>query len=117
MVRRSGIPQNIDAAAELAAAVFQYNYTDFDRPKYFEPLNEPHWKYFVDQHLADWHLAVKKKVQEATPEVQVGGMCMSVSYFYRDNYQNFSGMKGFFRSYQGRDGLLFVSFLRLLRLD
>ncbi|VGO17457.1 Beta-porphyranase A [Pontiella desulfatans] len=96
------IPENIDAAAELAAAVMKYNYTDFDRPKYFEPLNEPHWKYFVDQHMADWHLAVQEKVHALTPEVKVGGMCQSVSYFFRDNYQNFNGFKGFIQNTQGR---------------
>jgi len=90
------IPENVDAAAELAAAVLKYNYTDFDRPRYFEPLNEPHWKYFVDQHMADWHLKAMAKVRQLTPEVKVGGMCMSVSYFFRNNYQNFKGMKGFF---------------------
>lgn len=92
------IPDNIDAAAELAAAVMKYNYSDFDRPKFYEPLNEPHWKYFTDQHMADWHLAVMDKVHEETPEVQVGGMCQSVSYFFRDNYQNFSGFQGFLKN-------------------
>ncbi|MDZ8120329.1 hypothetical protein [Pontiella agarivorans] len=92
------IPENIDAAAQLAADIFLHNYTDFDRPKYFEPLNEPHWKYFVDPHLADWHLAVQEKLHEVTPEVKVGGMCQSVSYFFRDNYQNFNGFKGFIKN-------------------
>ena len=96
------IPENIDAAAELASMVMKYNYTDFDRPRYYEPLNEPHWKYFVDQHMADWHLAVQKKVHELTPDVKVGGMCQSVSYFFRDNYQNFKGMKGFFDLTDGK---------------
>ncbi|VGO23488.1 beta-agarase [Pontiella sulfatireligans] len=96
------IPANIDAAAELAAGVMKYNYTDFDRPKYYEPLNEPHWKYFVDQHMADWHLAVQEKVHALTPDVMVGGMCQSVSYFFRDNYQNFNGFKGFISNTQGK---------------
>ncbi|MEO0795503.1 MAG: beta-agarase [Verrucomicrobiota bacterium] len=96
------IPENIDAAAELAAAVFQYNYTDFDRPKYFEPLNEPHWMYFSDEHMAAWHLAVKEKIQQTMPEVEVGGMCQSVSYFFRDNYQNFNGMKNFYDNTEGK---------------
>lgn len=96
------IPANLDAAAELAAAVLKYNYTDFDRPRYFEPLNEPHWKYFVDQHMADWHLATMDKVHELTPDVRVGGMCMSVSYFFRNNYHSFGGMKGFFDRTRGQ---------------
>lgn len=72
-------------------SVLKYKYTDFDRPKYFEPLNEPQWKFFVDEHMADWHLAVQEKVHALMPEVQVGGMCQSVSCFYRDNDQNFNG--------------------------
>ncbi|MGC6455284.1 MAG: beta-agarase [Coraliomargaritaceae bacterium] len=96
------VPENIDAAVELAAAVFEYNYNDFDRPKYFEPLNEPHWLYFKDQHFADWHMAIHKRFKEDFPEVEVGGMCQSVSYFYRENYQNFSGMQGFYDATDGQ---------------
>jgi hypothetical protein len=96
------VPENIEAAVELAAAVFKYNYNDFDRPKFYEPLNEPHWKFFVDQHFADWHLAVQEKFHEVLPDVKVGGMCMSVSYFYRENYQSFNGMKGFYDLTEGK---------------
>lgn len=89
------LPENIAAAAELAAAVLKYNYTDFDRPKYYEPLDEPAWEFFTDPHLADWHLKVMEMVHEQTPEVQVGGLCMSVSHFYCGNYSHFKGMKSF----------------------
>ncbi len=92
------IPKNIDAAAKLAAAIMKYNYNDFNRPRFFEPLNEPHWRFFPDPQLAAWHMAVKKEVQKETPDVLVGGMCQSVSYFYRDNYQNFNGFKGFLKN-------------------
>ncbi|MEM1107377.1 MAG: beta-agarase [Planctomycetota bacterium] len=80
------IPQNIEAAAELSAMVMAHNYTDFDRPAYYEPLNEPHWSYVSTQQLADWHVATKKKVQELSPDVQVGGPCLSVAYFYKRDY-------------------------------
>lgn len=96
------VPENIDAAVELAAAVFEYNYTDFDRPKYFEPLNEPHWKYFVDDHFAEWHMAVQAKFHEVHPDVMVGGMCKSVSYFYVNDYQSFEGIKGFYDATDGK---------------
>ncbi|QBG46873.1 beta-agarase [Verrucomicrobia bacterium S94] len=89
------IPENIDAAALLAAAVLKFNYTDFTRPRYYELVNEPHWSFFNDQHLADWHLKTHEMVKKATPEVQVGGLCMSVCYFYRNNYRSFQGMKQF----------------------
>lgn len=96
------VPENIEAAVDLATAVFKYNYNDFTRPRYFEPLNEPHWKYFVDQHFADWHLAVKERFEEELPDVLVGGMCQSVSYFWRENYQNFNGMSGFYDNTDGQ---------------
>ncbi|MEM6884990.1 MAG: beta-agarase [Verrucomicrobiota bacterium] len=96
------IPENIDAAAELAAAVFKYTYTDFTRPRYYEPVNEPHWSFFGEQHMADWHLKMKEKVKEATPEVQVGGLCMSVSYFYKFNYRSFQGISSFVENTKGQ---------------
>ena len=73
------VPENIDAAVELATAVFKYNYNDFDRPEFYEPLNEPHWLYFKDEHFVEWHLAVQKRFHEELPDVKVGGMCQSVS--------------------------------------
>lgn len=89
------LPENMDAAAELAAAVLKHGYTDFDRPAYFEPLNEPHWEFWSDQHLADWHLKTMAAVHRETPAVKVGGPCLSVAYFYRDNYRVWNGMKDF----------------------
>ena len=89
------IPENIEAAALLSAAVLKYNYTDYDRPRYYELVNEPHWSFFGKQHLADWHLKTREIVQKATPEVKVGGLCMSVCYFYRRNYNGFNAIKNF----------------------
>lgn len=90
------IPENIEAASQLSADVMKYNYSNFDRPRYYEPLNEPHWSFFNDQHFADWHLKTMEKVHAATPDVKVGGLCMSVCYFYRGNYRSFNtGIKNF----------------------
>lgn len=89
------LPKNLDAAAELAASILKYNFTDFDRPAYFEPLNEPHWEFWKDPHLVNWHIKTKNAVSALTPSVQVGGPCLSVAYFYRDNYKLFSGLKYF----------------------
>jgi hypothetical protein len=89
------LPENIRAAAILSAAVLKYDYSDFDRPAFYEPINEPHWAYFKDQHLADWHLATMKAVHRHTPGVKVGGPCLSISYFYRDHYKSFNGLKAF----------------------
>lgn len=89
------IPENIEAAALLSAAIMKFNYTDYDRPKYYELVNEPHWSFFNEQHMADWHVKTMETVHKATPEVQVGGLCMSVCYFYRGNYKSFNGLKNF----------------------
>ncbi|WOO43690.1 beta-agarase [Rubellicoccus peritrichatus] len=89
------MPENVEAAAELSAAVMKYNYTDFTRPRYYEPINEPHWSFYSDPHLAKWHLATMEAVKESTPEVLVGGPCSSVCYFYRNDYKGFKGMKDF----------------------
>ena len=89
------LPENIDAAAEFSAAVLKYGYTDFDRPAYYEPINEPHWGFFKGDHLADWHMKTMEAVHESTPDVKVGGFCMSVSYMYRDLYRVFRGYVDF----------------------
>ncbi|MFD2255969.1 beta-agarase [Luteolibacter algae] len=102
------IPKDIEAAAELSARILKHGFTDFTRPAYYELVNEPHWSFFKDQHLADWHLATKRKVHELTPDVQVGGLCMSVAYFYKDYYKNWLGMKSFIDNTRGE--LDFYSF-------
>jgi len=89
------LPQHIEASAELAAVVMAEAYTDFDRPRFYEPLNEPHWSYHGTEHLADWHVAVHKAVKAAAPSVKVGGYCSSVAYFYRRNFGAFNGLRGF----------------------
>ncbi|MEM9413636.1 MAG: hypothetical protein AAGA30_21190 [Planctomycetota bacterium] len=43
------IPENVEAAAELAATVFKHRFNDQDRPEFFEPIKEPHWSSFDDQ--------------------------------------------------------------------
>ncbi|MEM0913302.1 MAG: beta-agarase [Planctomycetota bacterium] len=89
------LPENIDAAAELAALVMAHNYSDFDRPRYYEPVNEPFWTFYNTQHMADWHLRTKEAVQELSPDVLVGGPCSSVAYYYKRNFDAFNGFKAF----------------------
>jgi hypothetical protein len=72
------LPKNIEAAAELSALALSHRFTDFDRPQYYEPLNEPHWSYWQSQHLADWHLATMKTVHREVPGVLVGGPCLDI---------------------------------------
>ncbi|MDZ8117432.1 malectin domain-containing carbohydrate-binding protein [Pontiella agarivorans] len=80
---------NINAYAEYVAAVLEYGYTDWTRPKTYEIVNEPNWRVWRDQRFADLHTAVKNHVQSNGLDVAVGGPCMSVGYFYKNNYQNF----------------------------
>ncbi|ADE53584.1 hypothetical protein [Coraliomargarita akajimensis] len=89
------LPKNIDAAAELSAAVLKYRHSDFDRPRYYEPLNEPHWDFYNHDHLAKWHLKTMEVVKASNPDVLVGGPCSSVCYFYRSDYKSFNGLRKF----------------------
>ena len=89
------LPENLAASAELAATVLERGYTDLDRPGFYEPVNEPHWRFMQNDHLARWHVAVKDEVHARTPDVKVGGPCMSVSYFYREGYKSFTSIKTF----------------------
>jgi len=89
------LPKNIDAAAEFAATALRLRYSDFDRPAFYEPINEPHWSYWTDPHLADWHTRARKIVHEQLPGIQVGGPCLPVAYFYRNEFKAFDGFKTF----------------------
>lgn len=72
------LPKNIEAAAELSALALNHRFNDFDRPKYYEPINEPHWSYLQSKHLANWHLATMETVHREVPGVLVGGPCLAV---------------------------------------
>ena len=88
------LPVNSDAAGELAVNLLKYNYTDWTRPITFEPINEPHWA--IDKSLlANLHLSIWEKAKEENISTEIGGPCFSVGYFYKKNYQDFSGMAGF----------------------
>lgn len=92
------LPENLDAAAELTAAVLEHNYSDFDRPAFYEAQNEPHWSFIGDTKLADWHLATQREVRARGLEVQVGGPCNSVAYFYKKDFGAFDGLKKFIKN-------------------
>jgi len=81
------VPNNIEAATEISTNLLKYKYNDFYRPAYFELVNEPHWSFWGDQHFADWHTDLAHSVREKGINTKIGGPCLSVSYFYRDNYQ------------------------------
>jgi hypothetical protein len=89
------LPENIEAAARLSAATLRCGFTDFDRPAYYEPVNEPHWSYWGGEHLSSWHTRTMEVVHQEVPGVLVGGPCMSVAYFYKKQYKAFDGLRGF----------------------
>lgn len=91
----SQLPGNIAAAAELSAAALAHRFTDFDRPTFYEPINEPHWASWCGEHLAQWHLATHEAVHREVPEVQVGGPCLSIAYFYKKGYKALDGFASF----------------------
>ncbi|MFC1763302.1 hypothetical protein ACFL6U_14640 [Planctomycetota bacterium] len=89
------LPLNMEAAAELSVATMLYNYVEFDRPAFYELINEPHWSFYGTTHLAHWHQVTQSLMRTQGVPVQVGGPCSSVAYFYRDGYRSFNGMRDF----------------------
>jgi hypothetical protein len=89
------LPADLEAVTELAVEVFRSGYNDFDRPAYYEPINEPHWSFAAHPHLADWHLATDAAFDANIPGTMVGGPCMSVSYMFRQNYRTWNGFREF----------------------
>lgn len=102
------LPENIEAAANFSAAALRHLFTDFDRPAYYEPVNEPHWSYWRGDHLARWHTRTMEVVHNRVPGVLVGGPCMSVAYFYKQQYGAFDGLAAFISN--THCGLDFYSF-------
>lgn len=90
-----GFPKNLDGAAELSAAVLKYAYGEFDRPAYYELVNEPHWSFWPLPEFAQWHLKTRDAVHAAGLDVQVGGPCLSVAYYYKKQYGAFNGLRNF----------------------
>jgi len=88
------LPSNVDAAAELAVALLKYYYTDWTRPKTFEPINEPHWAIDKDL-LANLHMAIWKKAKAEKIPTLIGGPCYSTAYYYKKNYTGLSGLSDF----------------------
>ncbi len=88
-------PGNTDAAAELAATLLEYKFTDWTRPAFFEPVNEPDWRYWGDSRFVEHHTSIYDKVHAASLPVEVGGPCLSVGYFYKNKFQALSQITGF----------------------
>lgn len=88
-------PVNNDAAAEMVAYTLKYAYTDFQRPKYFELVNEPDWRFWSDQRFIDHHVKAKQKAEQLKVPTEIGGPCFSVGNFYKKNFTNLSQLTNF----------------------
>ena len=102
------LPTNLEAAAELYALSLLHGFSDFNRPEWLELLNEPHWSYWSDPHLAKYHTVTRDAVHRMVPGVRVGGPCLAVAYYYGNQYDNFRGLRDFIDNTQC--GLDFYSF-------
>ena len=49
--KRRYIPTNLEAAAELSAHILKWDYQDFERPVYYELVNEPQWSFWPDSNF------------------------------------------------------------------
>ena len=94
-VHGQNYPENNDAAAEVVANFLKYHYTDFQRPAYFELVNEPHWRFWSDQRFYDFHTKAKQKADELNIPTKIGGPCYSVSYFYKKEFGNMNQFVSF----------------------
>ncbi|WP_297086571.1 T9SS type A sorting domain-containing protein [uncultured Draconibacterium sp.] len=88
-------PENADAAAEMAAYTLKYAYSDFQRPKYFELVNEPDWRVWSDQRFIDWHTKTHQKFKAMSIPTEVGGPCFSVGYFYKNDFDAMKSIRDF----------------------
>ena len=106
--KRRYIPTNLEAAAELSAHILKWDYEDFERPVYYELVNEPHWSFWPDPNFQKWHLLTMDKVKSMGLNVQVGGPCLPVAYYYKQQYKKFKGIRSFIDGTKGK--LDFYSF-------
>ncbi|MGQ1783715.1 MULTISPECIES: T9SS type A sorting domain-containing protein [unclassified Saccharicrinis] len=88
-------PSNAESAAELISTILKYGHTDFQRPAYYELMNEPHWKHYDDQRFIDLHVKTKEKVTAEGVNTLIGGPCSSVSNYHKNEYRNLRGITNF----------------------
>lgn len=88
-------PGNTDAAAELASTLLKHKFTDWTRPAFFEPVNEPDWRYWSDSRFIEFHTSIHEQTHALNLPVEVGGPCLSVAYFYKNKFQALNQITGF----------------------
>ncbi|MFC2113677.1 hypothetical protein ACFLTA_10450, partial [Bacteroidota bacterium] len=85
-MENESFPDNIDAAAEMTVTFLKYGFNDWNRPAMYEIVNEPAVPLWGDKKFADLHSAICQKAKEAGIKTLVGGPCIWMDYFYKDNY-------------------------------
>lgn len=88
-------PNLPDAGAEMIATILKYGFTDFQRPAFYEIMNEPHWSLTDEQKFIDLHTQAYDMVQADGTPTKIGGPCSSVSYYYKNEYASLGSMTKF----------------------
>lgn len=88
-------PINNDAASELTLNLLESRFTDWTRPGYYEPVNEPGWQFWSDDRFTELHTSLLQKVKAAGIPVEIGGPCYAVGYHYKQKYGNLGQITGF----------------------
>ncbi|MEM6550634.1 MAG: hypothetical protein AAF750_00655 [Planctomycetota bacterium] len=81
--------KNYDAGAEGMMAYLQYGFDDWNRPRWFEGINEPDW-YFNARNDASFfglHKSYPKYAKKFGMDMRIGGPCFSTAQWFRQNYQ------------------------------
>ena len=80
-------PTRIEAAADYVAMCLKYGYDDFDRPRYYEIMNEPGWDILNEPMFRQLNAATKRAVEREGLDVLIGGPCKSVPYYFKNSYK------------------------------
>ncbi|MEM1107994.1 MAG: hypothetical protein AAGH99_04805 [Planctomycetota bacterium] len=87
-----------DAAAEGMIAYLNHRFDDWERPRWFEGLNEPDWFFNVynDESFFGLHEGFKNYRNEAELTMEVGGPCFPTVQYFKNNYQTLPKTIGHF---------------------
>ncbi len=88
-------PNKPDAGAEIISTILKHGFTDFQRPAYYEIMNEPHWSLTDNEKFIQLHTMAYDNVQADGIPTKVGGPCSSVTYYYKKEYASLGSMTKF----------------------
>jgi Porphyranase catalytic subdomain 1/beta porphyranase A C-terminal len=89
------LPSKYDAAGEVVATILKSKFSDWARPKFYEPVNEPHYSFYNDSRMANLHKVIRDSVAARKVGTLVGGPCSSVAYYYKTNYTSLNSFSRF----------------------